>query len=306
MNNFKQVESLIAQWKASGLSASEIVCKTAEACLGWPYVWGGYGQYCTPVNRKAYADRSSCSSAEAAQIRKNCRVLSGKSSTCTGCKYYPNGRVRFFDCRGFTRWLLQQAGLSLNGAGATSQWNDDSNWAEKGSIADIPQGKVCCVFMRSGTKMSHTGMYIGNGVVIHCSGEVKQGKVTDKGWTHYAVPAGLNGDESMPEKKPVIRKGSSGQYVVLAQTLLLQQGYDLAPYGADGKFGAKTETAVKAFQRANGLNADGVIGPATWAVLDKNADSAVLSFTVTIPHLSEDQADRLLRDYPDAAKKKEA
>ena len=114
--------------------------------------------------------------------------------------------------------------------------------------------------------MSHTGMYIGNGVVIHCSGEVKQGKVTDKGWTHYAVPAGLNGDESMPEKKPVIRKGSSGQYVVLAQTLLLQQGYDLAPYGADGKFGAKTETAVKAFQRANGLNADGVIGPATWAV----------------------------------------
>lgn len=110
----------------------------------------------------------------------------------------------------------------------------------------------------------------------------------------------------MPEKKPVIRRNSSGQYVVLAQTLLLQQGYDLAPYGADGKFGAKTETAVKAFQRVNGLNADGVIGPATWAVLDKNADSAVLSFTVTIPHLSEDQADRLLRDYPDAAKKKEA
>ena len=28
-----------------------------------------------------------------------------------------------------TTRLLQQAGLSLKGAGATSQWNDDSNWA---------------------------------------------------------------------------------------------------------------------------------------------------------------------------------
>lgn len=36
---------------------------------------------------------------------------------------------------------------------------------------------------------------------------------------------------------------------------------------ADGVFGAGTETAVKAFQRANGLADDGIVGPATWAAL---------------------------------------
>jgi len=37
--------------------------------------------------------------------------------------------------------------------------------------------------------------------------------------------------------------------------------------GADGIFGPATEAAVKHFQRAHGLTADGVVGPATWAAL---------------------------------------
>ncbi|PZE21054.1 spore cortex-lytic enzyme [Paenibacillus xerothermodurans] len=37
----------------------------------------------------------------------------------------------------------------------------------------------------------------------------------------------------------------------------------------DGKFGAGTEKAVRAFQRSYGLAADGVVGPDTWAALKK-------------------------------------
>jgi peptidoglycan hydrolase-like protein with peptidoglycan-binding domain len=37
----------------------------------------------------------------------------------------------------------------------------------------------------------------------------------------------------------------------------------------DGVFGAKTEAATLAFQKARGLTADGIIGPNTWSELTK-------------------------------------
>ena len=166
MNSAATVDNLINNWKTMGLTKAEMAVKVAEACMGWPYVWGGYGQYDTPSNRKSYAERSSCPAGEKEQIRKKCQVLNGTRSDCSGCKYYPGAKVRFFDCRGFTRWVLQQEGITISGAGATSQWNTNSNWSEKGTISNLPMDKVCCVFMQDGTKMSHTGLHIGGGIVI--------------------------------------------------------------------------------------------------------------------------------------------
>ena len=283
MNTYKQVQDLIASWKAQGLSKSDLIRNTAGACLGWPYVWGAYGQQCTPAHRKAYAQRSACPAAEAEQILKRCPVCSGKSDSCSGCKYYPGGRVLDYDCRGFTRWLLGQAGITLNGAGATSQWNTASNWAEKGKISDLPAGQVCCLFMQSGSTMSHTGMCMGDGTLIHCSGEVKKGEVTDRGWTHYAIPKGIGSSGAYvedshrpspdpgpePVKKPTVRKGSRGAAVKEMQEILLRKGYDLGKWGADGIFGNKTLAAVKAFQKEAGIQVDGICGPQTWTELLK-------------------------------------
>ena len=264
MNSAAEVKDQLTNWQTMGMTKEEIVIALAEACMGWPYVWGGYGQLCSAANRRSYANRSSCPEAEAEQIRKKCQAVSGKISTCNGCKYFPGGRTRFFDCRGFTRWLLQQVGISLQGAGATSQWNTASNWAEKGLIANIPQDKVCCVFMANGKKMSHTGMHVGGGVIIHCSGEVKRGKITDRGWTHYAIPAGLMQQDKV---RPLLRKGSRGDAVKELQEILIAKGYDLGKWGADGVFGKQTQKAVKAFQKAEGLKADGIVGPLTYGKL---------------------------------------
>ena len=310
MNTAVAVDNDINNWKTMGLSKAEMAVLVAQDCIGWSYVWGGYGQYDTPSNRKSYADRSSCPSGEKEQIRKNCLVLSGKQSECGGCKYYPGGKTRFFDCRGFTRWVLQQVDILLQGAGATSQWNDNSNWSVKGEIKDMPMDKVCCVFMKSGNTMSHTGLHIGGGNIIHCSGEVKRGKTTDRGWTHYAIPVGMDGDVPVPIDKPTLRIGSTGEYVVECQNDLIQLGYDLSPYGADGKYGKKTSNCVKDFQSKhtdqNGkpLVADGICGQKTWWALDNAIAPTPVTklYTVHIPHLTEYQADALIASYPGAWK----
>lgn len=298
MNTSQKVIDLISGWKQAGITLADLTVKIAEACLGWPYVWGGYGQICNSSNRRSYAERSSCPASESAVIISGCQILRQARGSCDGCKFYPGGSTRFFDCRGFTRWVLQQScDWTLQGAGATSQWNTAGNWKAKGSIKDIPKDVVCCVFMQSGDKMSHTGLHVGGGQIIHCSGTVKRGTTSDKGWTHYAIPVCMEGEAPAPtpgSDRPTLRRGSSGEYVTLMQTKLIQRGYSLAPYGADGKFGNTTEMAVRGFQRDHNLVVDGICGRNTWAALD---DGKTVFYTVRIEHLSKTVAEDLVTKY---------
>lgn len=62
-----------------------------------------------------------------------------------------------------------------------------------------------------------------------------------------------------------LKKGSRGQEVKT-----LQQKLHLID---DGIFGVLTEEAVKEFQKANGLTADGIVGPKTWAALGFSSTS---------------------------------
>ena len=66
MNTYAKVQSLITAWKSQSLSRTDLIRAIAEACLGWPYVWGAAGQKCTPSHRRAYAARSACPEGEAA------------------------------------------------------------------------------------------------------------------------------------------------------------------------------------------------------------------------------------------------
>jgi len=62
-----------------------------------------------------------------------------------------------------------------------------------------------------------------------------------------------------------LRRNSTGDEVRALQQRLKDLGFDLA---ADGTFGLGTHRAVVAFQTQNDLNADGIVGPDTWAALD--------------------------------------
>ncbi|WP_326770892.1 GH25 family lysozyme (plasmid) [Streptomyces sp. NBC_01591] len=63
---------------------------------------------------------------------------------------------------------------------------------------------------------------------------------------------------------PVLKADSSGTDVVTAQELLNASG---ARIDADGVFGPATTAAVRSFQNAKGLEADGIIGSRTWGAL---------------------------------------
>ena len=308
MNSAEYVTQRIAEMKSQGTPLAMVAWQAALLCVGWPYVFGARWQYCTPANRRArYSD-------DHPTIKTACKNYNGSgSANCKGCKWYPSEKyTRINDCRGFIYGILKAVyGWELMGAGCTSQWNNEANWKAKGTVADgIPADTLVCLFVKKGKTMEHTGFCLNN-ETVECSSGVQHFTSRNKKWTDWGIPACVDTDiptptptpEPTPEKKPTLRKGDSGKWVTLARTELINKGYDCGKTGADGKFGANTEKAVKAFQKDNGLTVDGIIGANTWNALD-GAEPAI-RYTVTIPGLTASQADALIKQYPNGTKSEE-
>ena len=65
--------------------------------------------------------------------------------------------------------------------------------------------------------------------------------------------------------------GASSYYVRLLQACLNYLGYNSG--SADGIYGTKTKSAIKSFQRNNGLTVDGIAGEMTWRYIDIRVDT---------------------------------
>lgn len=93
------------------------------------------------------------------------------------------------------------------------------------------------------------------------------------------MPVGSATSSVQRRRTSLIEMGAEGAQVKNIQRLLNRHGAGLRE---DGAFGPKTDAAVRAFQRANALSADGVVGPDTMAKLQsssarpaaRNADTA--------------------------------
>ncbi len=72
-------------------------------------------------------------------------------------------------------------------------------------------------------------------------------------------------DPAVATPEPVLRTGSRGDDVKNLQSRLTTLGYYTGDL--DGQFGAMTKTAVIDFQRANGLEPDGMVGTETRTLL---------------------------------------
>lgn len=236
---------------ASGLVA---YCK---AQLGLPYWMGTYGQIAT-----------------AALYKSNKARL---PQYYTASDFPSQYGKRVHDCvgtiKGF-RWSatptsapVYVASQDVPVSGLLAQCN------QKGYLKTMPDQAGVCVFMSG-----HVGVYVGDGWVIEARGHaygVVRTQLNARPWTQWGKPSWITYDTpvkgrnyevgTVNVKLLQLSKGSKGSAVKKLQLMLNALGYNCGE--VDAQFGEKTDSAVRAFQRANGLVSDGIAGAATLAKL---------------------------------------
>jgi uncharacterized protein (TIGR02594 family) len=141
-------------------------------------------------------------------------------------------------------------------------WADDPNY----SVLKVPRLGCVVVLTRSGG--GHVTFYEStSGSNYMCRGGNQRDAINLAPFSKSNVVA-LVWPKAEPiptpidppsDQLPTLRKGDTGPDVIRLQTLL--------PKWIDGDFGETTESLVKEFQRAEGLEIDGVVGEQTWAAL---------------------------------------
>ena len=144
-------------------------------------------------------------------------------------------------------------------------------WGTMDSLPEVPGIALC--------SDGHVGVYVGGGFAVEersfSDGCVKT-CVKDRSWTHWYYLPFIDYGEAGNVKPPqmeyalgsrLLTKGTEGNDVKQLQEYLLQLGYSLPKFGADGDFGAETEAAMRVFQTAEGLDVDGKYGEKSHAAL---------------------------------------
>ena len=219
----------------------------------WGYIFGAYGQIWTQEKQDAATD---------ATIKEYGQQWVGR---------------HVVDCSGLFYWAFHELGGWIH-HGSNSIWNEDCKNDTKGTLKDgkrtdgkeVRPGSAVFLTKNENGRINrhHIGIYIGSNMCIEA-----------KGTRSGVVASGLNHWDEVAELKDVsydgevihttLRNGCRGEEVKELQQDLIVKGYD--PGTADGVFGSRTEKAVKAFQTDNGLTADGIVVPKTWAVLLEGA-----------------------------------
>ena len=185
-------------------------------------------------------------------------------------------------CDAFVDWVILQMCRHFGYGEATARkvlcgdfddytYNSVNLYKKAGRWSSTPHRGDQIFFGGSG----HTGIVTSvNGGTVHTiegnkGDEVRRGSysvnspsIIGYGRPRYELITGQMTAEDMP----LIKRGSKCEAVKKLQQILNAKGYKLS---VDGDFGPATEAAVKAYQKANGLEVDGEVGPITWTALLK-------------------------------------
>lgn len=100
-------------------------------------------------------------------------------------------------------------------------------------------------------------------------------------FTFYLPPGIAQTPPVTSGTRPILRTGSEGAAVSELQAVLKLLGYYTGT--VDGVYGETTAIAVTQFQRAAGITADGIVGPATWQRLFPQTSPPSPSQAATTP-----------------------
>lgn len=140
------------------------------------------------------------------------------------------------------------------------------NESHTGIVEKVESGRVHTI---EGNTSSKAGVVANGGGVFRKSYSVNDKAIAGYGRPPYngtqasSKPTN-NGEKVCKVEVKQLAKGSKGGNVKSLQMLLIGNGYPCGSYGADGDFGSATDSAVRKYQKAKGLVADGIVGTNTW------------------------------------------
>ncbi len=129
-------------------------------------------------------------------------------------------------------------------------------------------------------KLTPTMAALGDGPTRAACSPPSSGTTPANGPGQVSPGSGLS--SVTPSSATFLRRGSSGPHVAELQQMLKDAGFDPGPL--DGKFGPKTKAAVLAFQRAKGIQVDGIVGPQTKGALTGTGPSAAANQSSAVTH----------------------
>lgn len=163
--------------------------------------------------------------------------------------------LRAFDCSGLGTYFFLRHRLIDHDVNAEGL----RNLCTEIKRGELREGDM--VFRMSGGRAVHVGYAIDGDRVIEAKGrDVGVVESAVSGWDRYGRPPFFL-SRVLKITSPYMR----GQDVLEVQRELYKRGFD--PGQKDGVYGKKTERAVKRFQKANGLKADGIVGKRTYFAL---------------------------------------
>lgn len=149
-------------------------------------------------------------------------------------------------------------------------WAADRSYvAHTGLVVDVDDTYVYTI---EGNTSGASGVVANGGGVCNKRYALNYSRIYGYGRPKYeqksttSVPATTQ-KEGFKVSMKELKKGCAGKQVKSLQALLIGFGYNCGKAGADGEFGAKTDTALRKYQTDNSLTPDGVAGPKTWAKL---------------------------------------